>query len=62
MSTIDPPDQSGELEPPPSVPIPVIEKGRAQEAVSEALDRVTAAVVHLEALSMALARALDGAA
>lgn len=42
-------------------PAPVIEKGHAQEAVSAALDDVCAAVLRLEAVSMALARALDSA-
>jgi hypothetical protein len=45
--------------PPPSVPDAVIPKGQAQEAVAVALQAVAEAFSHLEAISMAMARALD---
>jgi hypothetical protein len=55
------PPPSGTLptEPPPSVPVPVILAGHAQEAVSAALTKLVEAFVELEATSMAVARQLD---
>ena len=43
------------------LPALVIPRGGAQLALSEALDALTRAYVRLEAVSMACARALDGA-
>jgi hypothetical protein len=57
MSNVTPPDDLNI----PDVPVPVIERGHAQEALSAALDDVTAAFLRLEAVAMACARALDGA-
>jgi hypothetical protein len=41
------------------VPVPVIERGRAQEAMSQALDALTRAYLLVEATAMAVARGLD---
>jgi hypothetical protein len=47
---------------PPSVPVPVIEAGRAQEAFGAALGDLVDAYRRLDATGMAIARALDAAA
>jgi hypothetical protein len=59
MPTIPPPEEPTT---PELVNLLVIEKGHAQEAVSAALDEIAAAFLHLEAVAMACARALDGEA
>jgi hypothetical protein len=57
-----PPDESAPRVP-PEAPVserpPIIARGEAQIAVSRALDGLTAAVVAIEAVSMAIARQLD---
>jgi hypothetical protein len=45
--------------PPESEPLPVILAGAAQEALSEALDALVSAVLRVERVSMAIARAAD---
>ena len=55
----DPPQEDP---PPTSLPVPVIERGRAQEAVTFALNDAVTALLRLEAVAMACARSLDGEA
>jgi hypothetical protein len=62
MRPVLPPGESQfHLDEEPDLPALVIPRGGAQQALSEALDALTRAYVRLEAVSMACARALDGA-